>query len=120
MAASSSERTRSVQPAGTTRCGRDLRHVLASSPIDLFGNPNPDYRPPTAEAVAPRHPGLTDAAVAAFNAAGLEVCFLVPGHGEVWLVSQRTRQDRVELTAGDLVRLGCGQAVFDGTRLVLR
>jgi hypothetical protein len=133
MVWNSSSGTRSAGPASTPRRGRDRRDVLASSPVDLFGNPNPGFRPrPRAEGVLasttapPAAPpdralraGLTEEAVASFAAADLEVCFFVPGIGELWLVSRRTGQARSELTASDLALLACGLAEFDGARAVV-
>ena len=119
----------------------------SSSPLDMFGNPNPDYRPPRprqdaptpaariqpaasppAPAASPPRPeatparpmpaGLTDEAIASFDAAGIEAQFRVPELGEVWLVSERTGRDRVELTARDLLALARVVTVFDGARVV--
>ena len=128
---------------------RRKRLDTSSSPVDLFGFPNPDYRPPKAEGAAPkpavaeptsppsptpavppprRDPeptedrpmpaGLTEEAIASFDAAGIEAQFTVPDLGEVWLVSERTGQDRFELTARDLAGLARVVTVFDGARVV--
>jgi len=102
---------------------QELRQALASSPLDLFGSPNPGFRPRPTEGGATladpaRSAGLTEEAVASFAAADLEVCFLVPGIGELWLVSRRTGQARSELTASDLALLACGLADFDRARAV--
>lgn len=122
----------------------------SSSPLDMFGNPNPHYRPPEPRQAArqpavpgsttPRAPsrwhdpgptsrssstestplpaGLTEEAIASFDAAGIEARFEVPDLGEVWLVSERSGHDRVELTARDLAGLARVVAVFDGARVV--
>lgn len=123
----------------------DVTDQASSSPLDLFGNPDPRYRPPAARqdppTPAPKAPplppaaaqpksepastegrpmpaGLTEQAIASFGSAGIEARFDVPDLGEVWLVSRRTGQDRVELTAGDLASLARLVTVFDGARVV--
>ena len=118
-------------------------HALASSPVDLFGNPNPTYRPPatsSSSAVAPKAStppprrdaersadddgdhrslrGLSTEDIESFKALGVEVCITSESVGEVWLVPEYTGKDRKELTPEHAATICRVAEAFPGSRVV--
>ena len=121
------------------------RQAIAASPVDLFGNPNPDFRPPAAKEPAPpaqktpvkpptrpqpapdqvdvedERPaprGLTTDDIESFKALGVEVCIASEAIGEVWLVPEYTGKDRKELTPEHAATLCRIVEAFPGSRVV--
>jgi len=121
------------------------QRALATSPVDLFGNPNPDFRKPTANEPAPPEPktpsrpptrprfapdqigaeeerptprGLTTDDIDSFKALGVEVCIASEAIGEVWLVPEYTGKDRKELTPEHAATICRVVEAFPGSRVV--
>jgi len=125
-----------------------LRKAFASSPLDLFGNPNPDFQPTTASSAEPpqssgppegtpsvpsptstptsaadtaeRPPlrGLTSEDIDSFKALRAEVCLSSDAFGEVWLVPEYTGQDRKEITPEHAATICRVIEAFPGSRVV--
>jgi hypothetical protein len=124
-----------------------LRQALASSPLDLFGNPNPDYRSTDTGSPAPsssrreasstvpspamsmptddadttdRSPqrGLTTEDIDSFKALRAEVCLSSDAFGEVWLVPEYTGQGRKEITPEHAATICRVIEAFPGSRVV--
>jgi len=133
-------------PAGVAH-DSPLHQVLASSPVDLFGNRNPDYQPARAEVAAavpsdasPARPsvpvspgegveaagrsvsspprGLTTDDIDSFKALGVEVCLNSEAFGELWLVPEYTGQGRKELTPEHVATIWRVVEAFPGARVV--
>jgi hypothetical protein len=120
-----------------------IQKLLTSSPVDLFGHPNPDYAPapkkpkrttptqqrPTAAMSSPtpaptvveereRLRGLTTEDIDGFKQLGVEVCLESEAFGEVWLVPNYTGRDRKELTPEHAATIARVMAAFPGSKVV--
>jgi len=109
---------------------------------DLFGNPNPDFRPARAEAPTPKGiatptpvatptsaettpvvdvdqlRGFTAEDIDSFRALGVEVQLHSEVYGDVWLVPAYTGQDRKEITPEHAATLARVMSVFPGSYVV--
>jgi len=133
-----------VASVSADRSQAKQQKLSESSPVDLFGNPNPDYKPkrttptqqrPTAASPSPApRPtpteaeapiveaaplrGFTDEDIASFKALGVQVCIESEAVGEVWLVPAYTDQQRKELTPDHAATIARVVEAFPGSRVV--
>lgn len=127
-----SSRTDSIP---TRRAQGKHQKLSTSSPVDLFGNPNPDYVPaamekgptaatpspaPAPEVVEERESlrGLTTEDIDSFKKLGVEVCLESEAFGEVWLVSEYTGRDRKEITPEHAATIARVMEAFPGSKVV--
>ena len=135
-----------VASASTRRAQDEHQKLSQSSPVDLFGNPNPDYRAasepkkpkrttptqqrPTAASFSPtpvvdeptpeREPlrGLTTDDIDGFKKLGVEVCLESEAFGEVWLVPEYTGRERKEITPEHAATIARVMEAFPGSKVV--
>ena len=116
------EQPRQVEPQQHDLFGKPVRSQPAAAPVKAKAKPDEPKRAvePEPEPTAEPDPfrGLTTEDLESFKALGVEVCLRSEALGEVWLVPERTGQDRKEITpelAATIVRVG---SAFPGSRVV--